>query len=466
MVRIFKQYIPVSFITLAGVEFGLFVFSVYAGIAFSLLGAGVGSVVSVSSLLPKAMAFALILSLSTASMGLYQRRFRHGMAGMLLRLLSAFLMAVLTLWVVIIIFPSGFLSSGSLASALLVSMGLMLLVRITFISTIDQDTLKKRILVIGAGEFACQIAHNLRRKMDQRGFLVVGYVHVKGEHDQVDESLVIRPDVPLLALCTQLQIDEVVIAVGDRRRKTYPVQDLLDCKLSGIDVLDLQQFFERELGKIKLDILNPSWLIFSDGFNQSQRSSIFKRFSDIVMGLILLTVMWPAMLLVAIAIFIEEGFKGPILYKQVRVGKHWQLFNVYKFRSMRVDAEKAGAQWAAKNDARVTRVGEFIRKVRLDELPQIFNVLRGDMSFVGPRPERPEFVTQLTETIPYFSERHRVKPGLTGWAQVCYPYGASDKDSLEKLQYDLFYIKNYTLFLDFVIILQTAHEVIWGKSGR
>ena len=233
-----------------------------------------------------------------------------------------------------------------------------------------------------------------------------------------------------------------------------------------MDVIDLLGFYEREVGKIKLDVLNPSWLIFSDGFNQSHWFNFEKRVFDVLVSMVLLFLVWPAMLLVALAIKLEEGPRAPLIYRQVRVGQHWKLFNVYKFRSMRVDAEKNGAQWAQKNDSRVTRVGEFIRKVRLDELPQIFNVLKGDMSFVGPRPERPEFVTNLTEEIPYYAERHRVKPGITGWAQVCYPYGASQKDSLEKLQYDLYYIKNYTLFLDFVVILQTAHEVLWGKSGR
>ena len=399
-------------------------------------------------------------------MGLYQRRFRHGLAGLSLRLAAAFLLGGVGMSLVYYIFPMFFLGRGAIVSTFIIAAVFILLIRAAFLKTIDQDTLKQRVLVVGAGEYANQISQTLRRRTDQRGFKIVGYVHVKGEHDVVDEKLVIRPDVPLLTLCKHLQIEEVVIAVGDRRRKSFPVHDLMDCKLSGIDVIDLQTFFEREVGKIKLDALNPSWLIFSDGFSQSQFQNTLKRSFDIAISLLLLLITWPAMLFVALAIFVEEGLKGPILYRQVRVGRHWKLFNVYKFRSMRVDAEKGGAQWAQKKDPRVTRVGEFIRKVRLDELPQIFNVLKGDMSFVGPRPERPEFVTQLSEQIPYYAERHRVKPGITGWAQVCYPYGASERDSIEKLQYDLYYIKNYTLFLDFVVILQTAHEVLWGKGGR
>lgn len=465
MVRVFKQYIPVSFIILGGLEFGLLVFAVFAatGLRFALFSETLNSV---DTLLPKSLLYALIIFLGMAAMGLYQRRFRHGIAGVVLRLGSALFLGAGVIGLVYYLLPEVSLGRGVMGFTLILSALFVLLIRITFIKTIDQDTLKRRVLVVGAGEYANQIGQNLRRRTDQRGFRVVGYVHVKGEHDVVDEHLIVRPDVPLLALCTQLQIDEVVIAVGERRRKSFPVHDLLDCKLSGIDVIDLQCFFEREVGKIKLDIMNPSWLIFSDGFNQSEVQASLKRMFDLLMSMVLLLVTWPAMLLVALAIYIGDGFKGPILYRQVRVGRHWQLFNVYKFRSMRVDAEKQGAQWAQKSDPRITPVGAFIRKVRLDELPQIFNVIRGDMSFVGPRPERPEFVTELSEQIPYFAERHRVKPGITGWAQVCYPYGASEKDSLEKLQYDLYYIKNYTLFLDFVIILQTANEVIWGKGAR
>jgi sugar transferase (PEP-CTERM system associated) len=363
--------------------------------------------------------------------------------------------------------PELFVGRGALAVSFAVAAGLILSVRVFFVRSMNTDQLKRRVLVLGAGENAAQISRQLRRKTDQQGFVIVGHVHVRGEHDVVDESLVIRPDITLLALAKELQIDEIVVAVGERRRKGFPVHDLLDCKLSGIDVVDLLGFFERETGKIKLNILNPSWMIFSDGFNQGKNIYARKRMFDLVVSLLLLAVAWPFMLAVMIAIKVEGGGRGTVIYRQIRVGQHWRLFNVYKFRSMREDAEKGGkAQWAKKDDDRVTRVGKFIRKTRLDELPQIFNVLKGDMSFVGPRPERPEFVTQLSEKIPYFAERHRVKPGITGWAQICYPYGASEKDSLEKLQFDLYYIKNYSLFLDLVIILQTAHSVIAGKGGR
>ena len=466
MVRIFKQYIPLSFIALALLESAVLFFAVYAGFAiWKSTFPGFAPEYS-TPLYWKGIAFIVIINLSLVTMGLYQRRFRYGMAGIILRISSAFVLAAVANSLVFYLVPALFLDRGPLIVALVIAFILVTLVRTGFFKTVDQSLLKRRILVLGAGDRASQISKNLRRATDQRGFTIVGYVHVRGEHDVVDENLIIRPDVPLLTLASQLQVDEIVVAVGERRRRSFPVHELLDCKLSGIDVIDLLQFFEREVGKIKLDILNPSWLIFSDGFDQSEIQAVVKRIFDIAMALILFLVAWPAMILVALAILIEGKGRGPIFYKQVRVGQHWKLFSVIKFRSMRVDAEKNGVQWAQKKDSRVTRVGEFIRKVRLDELPQIFNVLKGDMSFVGPRPERPEFVTDLTEKIPYFAERHRVKPGITGGAQICYPYGASEKDSLEKLQYDLFYIKNYSLFLDMVIILQTAHEVTWAKGGR
>ncbi len=468
MVRVFRQYIPVPFLVLGLVEFLLAMFAVYSGAELWILIADSEiTQMDIFPILPKAIAFAAVILLSQISMGLYQRRFRFVLVGMVLRISISFAATAVTLTLLYYILPDLFLGRGVLALSFLVAAMLIILVRIFFVRSLDQDQLKRRILVLGTGKNAAQISRQLRRRVDQQGFIIVGHVHIRGEHDVVDESLVIRPDTTLLALAKKLLVDEIVVAVGERRGKSFPVHDLLDCKLSGIDVIDLLGFFERETGKIKLDILNPSWMIFSDGFNQGKGLSSRKRVFDIVVSLLLLAVSWPFMLAVLIAIKLEGGGRGSVIYHQIRVGQHWQLFNVYKFRSMRENAEQGGkAQWAKVNDDRVTRVGAFIRKTRLDELPQIFNVLMGDMSFVGPRPERPEFVTLLSEQIPYFSERHRVKPGITGWAQICYPYGASEKDSLEKLQFDLYYIKNYSLFLDLVIILQTAHSVIAGKGGR
>lgn len=467
MVRVFRQYIPVPFLLLGAVEFVLSMSSVYlAAWLWPIVMQSENGLLGGEPVWAKALAFTSILLLSQSFLGLYQRRFRFAIVGMILRVGISLAFTGIALALLYFLLPKLALDRGIFVLSLMIAGVLLTAVRTVFIRSLGKDALKRRILVLGAGQNAAQISRSLRRRVDQQGFQIVGHVHVRGEHDVVDESIIIRPDMTLLALANSLDIDEIVVAVGERRRKGFPVHDLLDCKLSGIDVIDLQGFFERETGKLKLDILSPSWMIFSDGFNQGKGQSTQKRLFDIVVSLALLAVSWPFMLLVVLMIKLEGRGRGSIIYRQIRVGQHWRLFNVYKFRSMREDAESGGAQWAKKNDDRVTRTGRFIRMTRLDELPQIFNVLKGDMSFVGPRPERPEFVTQLSERIPYFAERHRVKPGITGWAQVCYPYGASEKDSLEKLQFDLYYIKNYSLFLDLVIILQTAHSVIAGKGGR
>jgi sugar transferase (PEP-CTERM system associated) len=253
----------------------------------------------------------------------------------------------------------------------------------------------------------------------------------------------------------------------DERRKGLPVHDLLDCKMSGIEIIDLLTFFERYTNKIRLDIVQPSWLFLSDGFQVSNFNRLSKRLFDIATVLLLLPIVLPVGLLASLAILIESRFRGAVLYSQTRVGENGRLFQVYKFRSMREDAEQDGvARWATKGDSRITRVGAILRKSRLDEIPQLLNILKGDMSFVGPRPERPEFVEQLAEQIPYYSERHRVKPGLSGWAQIRYPYGASIEDGLEKLQYDLYYVKNYSILLDALVLLQTAEVVLLGRGAH
>jgi sugar transferase (PEP-CTERM system associated) len=272
------------------------------------------------------------------------------------------------------------------------------------------------------------------------------------------------PTVGLVNLCTRLDVSEVVVAMDDRRRG-FPIAELLQCRLAGVDVTEQLTFLERETGRVRIDILNPAWMIFGEGFRRDALRLLTARLVDLAAGLTVFTLASPVMLCAALAIKIEEGWGAPVFYRQRRVGLLGRPFELLKFRSMRVDAEQNGqAQWASKNDPRVTRVGAFMRKTRIDELPQLLNVLRGQMSLVGPRPERPEFVADLAERIPYYHERHTVKPGITGWAQLCYPYGSSEQDALEKLQYDLYYVKNNTLLFDLTILLQTAEVVFLGKG--
>ena len=398
------------------------------------------------------------------AIGLYQARLREGVLGFLLRLSAALFLGTVALSLIFYLFPSLFLGRGVLLLAEMISFfGIALIRNVIYFS--GSNIFKKNILVLGAGERAASITE-LRRKSDQVGFSIIGYVHVRGEKDIVDPKKVIYLNSSILDFCADNNIDEIVIAINDRR-KTLPMSELLDCKMSGVDIVDILQFFERETSKIKLDHLHPSYLLYSDGFQQGIARQNIKRSFDVVISGLFLLLTWPLMAITAFLIMLESGFGQPILYRQVRVGEDGKPFQVLKFRSMRTDAEKDGkAQWAVKNDTRITKIGGFIRKVRIDELPQIFNVFKGNMSFVGPRPERPEFVGELSDKIPYFNERHRIKPGITGWAQLSYPYGASEKDSLEKLQYDLYYVKNHSLFLDFLILLQPVEVVLFSRGAR
>ncbi len=462
MVRVFRHYIPTAFVLLGVIEALILILSVYLGVSLRFWGSETALNYD-GGLFGKALLFSIVMLSAMTFMGLYQRHMREGVEGVLIRVAAGLALGLVLLSIVYYVFPSATLGRGEFALASFFALTCILAVRFVFVRYLDDDTGNRRILVLGVGSRAKVINDLLRRKTDQRGFTIVGYVKFPGEQVKVEQN-VIPHDLTLLELSLKYQVDEIVVAIEDRR-KSFPMHEIVDCRMSGVDVVDLLTFFERQTGKVMIDILNPSWLVFSDGFKYGVLRVYSKRAFDIVASLLLLLVSLPAILIAVIAIFLED--RGPILYRQVRVGENWKLFQVLKFRSMRVDAEGDGkAQWASKNDSRITRVGGIIRKLRVDELPQIINVLRGDMSFVGPRPERPVFVEQLSESIDYYSERHRVKPGITGWAQICYPYGDSEKDAYEKLQFDLYYVKNYSLFLDLVILFQTAGAVLWGKGGR
>jgi sugar transferase (PEP-CTERM system associated) len=282
---------------------------------------------------------------------------------------------------------------------------------------------------------------------------------------QVAGNRILTGGMDLVDAVRRYKADEIIVAVRERRGGVLPLRELLDCKLMGVRVLDLSSYYERAVGQLRLDSLHASWLIFGDGFRQGFTRTFIKRLFDILASSALLLLAAPVMLGAAVVIALESGF--PILYRQERVGQGGRLFDVIKFRSMRHDAEGDGKpRWAASNDDRVTRIGRTMRRLRIDELPQLINVLRGDMSLVGPRPERPYFVDQLAREIPYYAVRHSVKPGITGWAQVRYHYSASLEDSVQKLQYDLYYVKNHTLFLDIVVLFETVGVVVTGAGAH
>jgi sugar transferase (PEP-CTERM system associated) len=275
----------------------------------------------------------------------------------------------------------------------------------------------------------------------------------------------IPPDLSIPEVVSRLHVDEIVVAAREQRGGALPVGELLACRAVGVRVTDLSGFFERMRGEVPIESLKASWLIYGDGFRQGLARRFVKRAFDITASLSLLLLLTPVMVLTAAAIFLEGG--GPVVFRQERVGRGGRSFVLLKFRSMRRDAEAAGkAQWAAERDGRVTVVGRVIRKLRIDELPQLFNVLAGEMSLVGPRPERPPFVADLAREIPFYELRHSVKPGITGWAQVRWSYGASVEDAKRKLQFDLYYVKNHSLFLDLLIAVETVRVVLFAKGAR
>ena len=403
--------------------------------------------------------------LAMGAFGLYSRRLRARTSGTALRIFGGLALGALLASTASLLLGMEPPPLRTQSVTITLALAAMTLLRFWLSHRPDGDFFRRNVLVFGAGERA-QSLTELRRRADLRGFRLEGFVSAEGESLAIPEGRLLRIKANLLETCRARDVDEIVVAMDDRRRN-FPVAELLECRLAGIEIIELVSFLERETGKVRLDMLHPSWLIYATGFRQDALRERTRRLFDVLASLALMLVSWPLMLLTALAVKLEDGWQAPVLYRQTRVGLMGHKFNIFKFRSMTVDAESDGqARWATTNDDRATKVGRFIRKARLDELPQIFNVFVGDMSVVGPRPERPEFVRELCEKIPYYRERHYVRPGITGWAQLCYAYGASEEDAIEKLQYDLYYVKNHGLLFDLVILLQTVEVIIFGKGAR
>jgi sugar transferase (PEP-CTERM system associated) len=397
--------------------------------------------------------------------GLYQARLQLKITGYVIRIAVSLTMGTFFLAVIFYAVSSLYIGRGMLAFSTTIAFVLLSASRIVFVRVVDDEYFRRRVLVFGTGRKALELT-DVRSRDDTSGFRIVGFVHVPGTEILVKESDLVAPGDHLVEFLRKLQIDEIVVAIDDRRR-ALPLEALLECRLAGFPVIDILNFMERETGRVRVSMLYPSWFIFSDGFSRGSIRRTARRVFDIGASLGLLILAAPAIAVSALAVLIESGFKGPIFYMQLRSGLDGKAFLLVKFRSMIPDAEgDSGATWCESEDPRITPVGRVLRKFRLDELPQIYNVLRGDMSFVGPRPERPEFVDDLGQRIPFYRERHAVKPGITGWAQVRYPYGSTEQDALEKLQYDLYYIKNQSLLFDLAILLQTAEVVLWRKGSR
>jgi sugar transferase (PEP-CTERM system associated) len=454
--------------------FGHYVYSPIAGLAAAEFAVAAGSLAFASiffgghnpregGVLASSIAFGLAILGGLTAMGLYQTKQRLRIEGVLARIvvgvgLAAVLLAVVNFFLQLEIERRLWVSTFVLATILLG------VVRFVFWRWVEEhEMFQRRVLVYGAGKLAASLL-KLRRRSDRRGFSIVAFVRADGDERSFEDPRVVRIHTSVLDYALGAGVDEIVVAMDDRRGG-FPIADLLACRFAGIAVVELLQFLERETGKVSVDVLNPSWLIFSEAPRIPTLKRVLTRIIDLAIAVPMLVIALPVMACIAAAILLVDG--APVLYRQTRVGYMGRAFTLYKFRSMVKDAETSGdALWAAKRDARVTRVGAWLRKLRCDELPQLFNVITGTMSLVGPRPERPQFVERLSKEIPYYHERHVVKPGITGWAQLSYPYGASDQDALEKLQYDLYYIKNKSLIFDLMVLLQTAEVVLWGKGAR
>ncbi len=388
----------------------------------------------------------------------------HSSRELIVRLLQAVGAASIVLAAIYFTVPALMIGDGIFVSALVVFLVGILGWRLLFNRLAGSLRLQERILVVGTGDSARKVA---RQILDQHDFAyqVVGFID--DDAARIGERIVnpgiigTHADIP--ALVARYRIDRIVVGLSDRRGK-LPIAELLQAKMAGIRVEDATTTYERVTGKILIDDLRPSWLIFSDGFRVSRGTRLMKRAIDLTLAAAMGVLCFPFMALAALAVYLESG--RPVLYCQERVGENGRTFTLCKFRSMRVDAEQAGRPvWAKDDDDRVTRVGRFIRKTRLDELPQLWNVIRGDMSFVGPRPERPYFVAELAREIPFYQQRHAVKPGITGWAQVKYRYGSSIEDAMEKLRYDLYYIKHLSVFFDLTIVFDTVKVVLFRKGA-
>ncbi len=466
MLRIFNHYVPASMVILVLIEMLVLFFSVYVGVEIRFLDSNhkEASIALLEPLDIKALIFSSSMLLAMTAMGLHTRNVVDDFSSMMIRIFLSFGLGFFVTAIVYYIHPQFFLGRGVVAITFIVAFFGILLTRTIFQKLDNHNIFKRRVVILGAGKKAL-LVEKLLNKAKKQGFDVHGFISINDETVSVKDENQIKIETTLLDLCQENKIDEIILAMDDRRN-SFPSSALLECKMKGIFVHDLTVYIERVKGHLELDTVHPSTIIFSEGFTNAVSLNHFKRAFDVFSSLLILIIASPIIVLTAIAIWLSTFGRDPVLYRQVRVGLCDGPFNVLKFRSMGTDAEKDGAQFAQKKDARVTRIGSFIRATRIDELPQLINVLRGDMSFIGPRPERPEFVVNYEKIIPHYALRHTVKPGITGWAQICHPYSDTDEDTKLKLQYDLYYIKNYSIFLDMTILLQTIQVVLFGQGAR
>jgi len=460
MVKVFNCWF--SWRSVVGV---LFDFSfLIVSLIIALMWVNSGLPVNLAQVILFAAMFAIVMVAINLFLGFYRRKTSASPSNRRARAVLSLYLAIPVAYVLYALLPVTTVNRDLVHLSAMSAVFGMLVTRVSAAYAPTTKMLRRRIMVFGSGAQAVSVKNALERS-DPAAEIIGFYPGANEDSPTVPVNQLLSRNTPLSDTARNLKVDEIVVAVSERRGGSMPLRELLDCKLQGVRVLDLASHFEQTLGQIRLDSLYAGWLIFGDGFRQGFVRTSVKRIFDIVCASILIILSLPVMAVAALFIMAEDGF--PLLYRQERVGLNGRLFNVIKFRSMRRDAEKDGKPiWAQAKDNRVTRTGQIIRKLRVDELPQLFSVLKGDMSLVGPRPERPFFVDQLTKEIPFYAVRHSVKPGVTGWAQVRYHYGSTVEDSAEKLQYDLYYVKNHSLLLDIVILFETIGVVLTGKGAQ
>jgi len=466
MLRIFKQYYPIRNIFFFIGE-GIAIFASVMVASWLVLNVGLFGFDRWLCL--KIFLISLVCQMCLYYNDLYDLKVTDTFRELGIRLLQALGTAAIILAVIYLVFPKTIVGSGIFAVSIVFVIILIVSWRFLYALMLNHGLFNQKIILLGSGSLAQNIFNEIKNRKDSGYTIAVNVQDASEDLDfscqQIQTETICKKDYDgLCELADQLEIKKIVVAIKERRG-ALPLKELVKCRVKGIDVIEGTSFYEMLAGKLIVDQINPAWIIFSDGFYKSRTRRFIKRSIDLIMSLSMLILFSPLIIVTAILIKIDSA--GPVIFSQERVGKNKKPYMVYKFRSMVEDAEKlSGPVWASDNDKRVTRVGSVIRKWRIDELPQLWNVVKGDMSFVGPRPEREFFVKKLEEIIPYYRERFSVKPGISGWAQVCYGYGASVDDAVEKVNYDLFYIKNMSGFMDLMIILRTIKIVLFGKGAR
>ena len=465
MIKLFKQYLsPRKIIFVTGE--GILIFLAVTLASYILYGRELGIQNMLEQIWPKVFLIAFITQISMYHNDLYEINAIDNSIELAYKLIQSIGITSIVLAILYLLLPDLIIAKWVFFANLVFLLFFLVCWRLTYSYILRRKLLTEKTILLGSGELAKNILNEIKDKRDLSYNVTSVIVREKDKGDEI-QNKGIDVHYGFDSICDLVDAHAAgnVIVALDEKRGVFPYDELLACKIRGINIIDGESFYERITGKLLVERINPSWLIFSDGFVKSRISRFSKRLVGLLTASLFLIICLPLALLVAL--FIKCDSRGPILFKQERVGENEKPFTLYKFRSMKADAEEqTGPIWAGEDDPRVTKVGRIIRKLRIDEIPQLWNVFKGDMSFVGPRPERPFFVEQLKNKIPYYNERASVKPGITGWAQIKYPYGATEKDALEKLKYDLYYIKNMSIVIDMMIIFHTVKTVLLGRGAR